>query len=105
MRIELDDNKDKAKDEKAQSEELAKLIKEQDSRDKPAFSELSGKKKAEYIWYYYKWWFICGIIGIVLLVNFIKDYRENSKPTYLYVEMVNTYFGLDGFPMSSFSFM
>ena len=89
MRIELEDNKNKPKVEAAQAEELAKLLKEQGERKKPAFSELSGKKKAEFIWDYYKWWFICGIIGIVLLVNFVRDYRENSKPTYLYVEMIN----------------
>ena len=94
MRIELEDNKNKP-EEAAQADELAKLIKKQDSKDRPAFSELSGKKKLGYIWDYYKWWFICGIIGIVLLVNFVRDYRENSKPTYLYVEMINTYFGYD----------
>lgn len=85
MRIELEDNKDIA-DEPV---------------DKPAaepvkFSDLSGKKKAEYIWDYYKWWIIGTIVAVILIVNFVKDYRENSKPTYLYVEMFNSYFGYDG---------
>jgi len=82
MRIEL---------EKPQIEE------EQPAIPQPAvkFSDMSGKKKAEYIWDYYKWWFIGGIIAIIAIVTFVRDYRENSKPYYLCVEMLNTYFGYD----------
>ena len=83
MRIELEDNKNTVPEEPVKVEEPVK------------FSDLSGRKRAEYIWDYYKWWFIGGLIAIVLLVTFIRDYRENSKPTYLYVEMLNTYFGYD----------
>lgn len=83
MRIELEDNKNTVHEEPAKVEAPVK------------FSDLSGKKKAEYIWDYYKWWFIGGLLAIAVLVTFIRDYRENSKPTYLYVEMLNTYFGYD----------
>lgn len=93
MRIELDPN-EKQKDT-AQSDGLADMISESTSGEQTRFSELSGKKKAEYIWDYYKWWFIGGLIVIILAFNFVRDWRENSKPAYLYVEMLNTYLGYD----------
>lgn len=74
------------------SEGLADLIRENSEKDK---TDLTGKKKAQFIWDYYKWWFIGGIIAIIAASVFIRDYRENSKPTYLYVEMLNTYLGYD----------
>ncbi len=88
MKIGLDNDKSTA-------DGLAELVKEQSSGEKTKFSDLDRKKKAEYIWDYYKWWFIVGIIAIILAVIFVRDYRENSKPTYLYAEMLNTYFGYD----------
>lgn len=92
MRIGIDDNTETNKDVHSQADGLADLIKE---RKKPDFSTLSQKKKFEYIWDYYKWWIIGSIVAVILLATFIRDYRENSKPTYLYVEMLNTYFGYD----------
>ena len=94
MRIGIDDRKNDELN-KAQSDELAKLIRDSSSKEETKFSELSGKKKVEYIWDYYKWWFIIGMIAVVLLSIFIRDYRENSKPEYLYAEMLNTYLGYD----------
>ena len=88
MRIGIDENK-------AQSDELADLIKDSSAKEETKFSDLSGRKKAEYIWDYYKWWFIIGAAVIIVSVIFIRDYKENSKPEYLYVEMLNTYFGAD----------
>ncbi len=94
MRIGIDDeSRDKLN--KAEADGLAELIKERSEHEEKKFSELSGNKKVAYIWDYYKWWFIGGIIAAILLTVFIKDYRENSKPMYLYVEMLNTYFGYD----------
>ena len=86
MRIELENEK-KTEDDAARQPVIPQ----------PAmkFSEMPGRKKAEYIWDYYKWWFIGGIIAVIVAVTFIRDYRENSKPEYLYVEMLNTYFGYD----------
>ncbi len=83
MRIELKD------DNKIESEET-KVVEEP-----VKFKDLDRKKKAEFIWDYYKFWIIGGLIAIVLLCTFISDYRENSKPTYLYVEMLNSNFGFD----------
>ena len=87
MRIELEENKEK------QAEEIARAKKEKKPPVK--FSDLTGKKKAEFIWDYYKWWIIGGIAVIILAVIFVRDWRENSKPVYLYAEMLNTYLGYD----------
>ena len=94
MKIGIDDNNTTA-NAPAQADELAELIKDQTGKEKTAFADLSGKKKVEYIWDYYKWWIIIGVIAIIALTVIIRDYRENSKPTYLHVEMLNTYFGYD----------
>ncbi len=83
MRIELEEEKNKTNVEPEKVEEPVK------------FKDLDRKKKAEYIWDYYKFVIIGGIIAIILLTTFIRDYRENSKPVYLYVEMINSNFGLD----------
>ena len=79
----------------SQSEELANLIRESTGNEKSRFSDLTGKKKVQYILDYYKWWIIGGIAAVIAICIFVRDYRENSKPTYLYVEMINTYLGYD----------
>ena len=94
MRIGSDEDKSRI-DQSAASEGLADLIKEQSAKEETRFSDLDGKKKIGFIWDYYKWWIIGGIAAIIALTTFIRDYRENSKPTYLYVEMLNSYFGAD----------
>ncbi len=94
MKISLDENKIN-NDNAAKSDELATLIMEHTGEEKTKFSDLSGKDKVRFIWDYYKWWIICSVIAAVALTTFIRDYIENSKPTYLYVEMINTYFGAD----------
>ncbi len=94
MKIGLDNNEIKDNDA-AHSDGLADMIREQSEKEKTKLSDLKGKAKAAYIWDYYKWWFIGGIIVIVLAVTFIRDWRENSKPVFLYAEMLNTYFAYD----------
>ena len=94
MRIGSDEDKSRI-DQSAASEGLADLIKEQSAKEETRFSDLDGRKKIGFIWDYYKWWIIGGIAAIIALTTFIRDYRENSKPTYLYVEMLNSYFGAD----------
>ncbi len=96
MRIELENRNQQHNDEiPPQTDDLASLIKESSQEEKTRFSDLDGKKKAQFIWDYYRWWIIGGIISVVLLTVFIRDWRENAKPMYLYAEMLNTYFGAD----------
>lgn len=95
MRVGID-NTNNGNNESAKADALADLIKDQAKKGDTKFSELSGAKKAEYIWDYYKWWIIGAIIAVIATTVFVRDYRENSKPMYLYVEMLNTYFGIDG---------
>lgn len=96
MRIELENEN---KDNPDSSSEFAELVKNQGDSDKEstkqAFSELSTKKKIGFIWDYYKWWIIGTIVAVVLVVSFVRSYRENSKPVYIAVEMINTYLGTD----------
>ena len=98
MRLELDSKNDddaqKAKENAAvvnSHENIHDEIKEQ----KEKFSELSFKKKIEYVYDYYKWFFIIGIAVIGGLVVFLRDYKDNMRPTYIEVAMINSYFGYD----------
>lgn len=93
MRIGLDDKVKQL--DNATSDGLADMIKESSAKKEKDFAGLDGKKKAQYIWDYYKWWFIGGAVALILLCVLIRDYYENLKPTFLYVEMLNTYFGYD----------
>lgn len=96
MRIELEsENKNKPD----VSSEFAKLVASQGDEEKKTtkevFSKLDTKAKIGFIWDYYKWWIIGTIIFVVVAVTFYKNFKENSKPTYLAVEMINTYLGSD----------
>ena len=86
---------DNSENEKNNADGLADLIKDTEAGKGKKFSDMTGSEKAGYIWDYYKFWIIGGIIAIVLITVFIRDWRENSKPSYLYVEMINTYFAAD----------
>ena len=85
MRIELEDEKN----------DIDEIPKSPVSGEHVKFAGLSGRKKVGYIWDYYKWWIIGAVIAVIAVCVFIRDYRENSKPTYLYVEMLNSYLGID----------
>lgn len=95
MRIELENKNKQHNDEITPTDDLAALIKDQSGDEKKRFSDLPRGKKAEFIWYYYKWWIIGGIAAIIAITIFIRDWRENSKPVYLNVEMMNTFFSYD----------
>lgn len=65
-------------------------FKEQLQIEKDKLSKMNMKGKLEYIWEYYKYWII-GIIAFIALIYGIVDAQiENSKPTYLYLTMVNS---------------
>lgn len=92
MRIELEDAK-----KKEETGKFIELVEKGNDRQetKKTFSEMPIKGKIAYIWDYYKWWFIGTIIFVIVAVSFTRSYIENSKPVYIDVEMLNTFFGSD----------
>ena len=48
------------------------------------------KKKAEYIWEYYKFHIIGTIAAIVFICVFVRDLRENKKPVFLDMIVMNS---------------
>lgn len=52
--------------------------------------DMPPRKKAEYIWEYYKFHILGTIAAIILLSIFIRDYRENRKPVYLDMIVINS---------------
>lgn len=60
-------------------------------KEKPLkFHELSFRQKLSYIWDYYKWWFVFGIIVVTIGVYTIPSMIENHKEPVLYAAFVNT---------------
>lgn len=57
---------------------------------KKSFKELKPKQKVSFIWDYYKWWIIGGILFIVIAANAIPAIIENQKEVALYAVFVNT---------------
>ena len=104
MRLEIDSNKNLVetsvggtKDDELQQSYVSR---QEDSlgdkqRRKEQFKELDLKGKIGYIWDYYKWFFIVGVAVIIALVVFIRDYADNSKPTYLNAVILNSHFAID----------
>ena len=68
---------------------------ENKKRTKETFKSLDTKGKIRFIWDYYKWFFIIGVAVVIAASVFVRDYIENSKPTYLYAEIINSNFGYD----------
>lgn len=66
-------------------------IKEQTNKMK----DMTGKEKLRYIWDYYKIPIIAVVVVLIASVVLIRDIRENSKPTYISVAMINTNFAVD----------
>jgi len=52
--------------------------------------DMTWKGRAEYIWLYYKWWIIGFVAIVICLVSIISSVIENSKPTYLQAEFLNS---------------
>lgn len=69
--------------------------KERRRQEREKFKELSFNGKLGYIFDYYKWFFVAALVLIIGGTAFIRDYKENLKPIYLQVEMINSYFAYD----------
>ncbi|MBR4719932.1 MAG: hypothetical protein IKP31_06805 [Lachnospiraceae bacterium] len=52
--------------------------------------DMPPKKKAEYIWEYYKFHIIGTIAAIIFICVFIRDWRENKKPVFLDMIVINS---------------
>ncbi|WP_099466557.1 hypothetical protein [Konateibacter massiliensis] len=65
-------------------------FKEKFQIEKEKLSKMKFKDKVGYIWEYYKYWIIGTIAGIILIYGIVDAQIENSKPTYLYLTLVNT---------------
>lgn len=57
---------------------------------KQTFWELPLRQKFDYIWDYYKWWFLWIAIGITLLAVTVPSVIENRKEMVLYTVFLNT---------------
>ncbi len=65
-------------------------FKEKVNIEKEKLRTMNTKGKAEYIWEYYKFWFIGIIVAFILIYGIVDAQIENSKDTYIYVTMVNS---------------
>lgn len=103
MRLELNENKEvvsadiagaaaeTATTPRKEYDSVSQEIKEQRAK----FSELDFKHKIGYIYDYYKWHIVISIVVIFAAVIFIRDFRDNLRPTYLSCEFINSYFASD----------
>lgn len=66
-------------------------IKEQQKKLK----DMTFKGKVSYIWEYYKIHMIVATIVIIGVCVFIRDFRENQKPTHIYAAFINCNFNFD----------
>ncbi|MFA9375472.1 MAG: hypothetical protein ACERKZ_01845 [Lachnotalea sp.] len=65
-------------------------FKEQYFIEKEKLSTMNKKEKFEYIWEYYKLWFIGFVIIVALLYGIIDAQIQNSKDDFIYVTMINS---------------
>lgn len=72
-----------------------KSVSDEIKEQKAKFRELDFRGKINYIWDYYKWFIIIGIFALILLRVFVRDYIDNSRPTYLDAVFINSNFAFD----------
>lgn len=65
-------------------------LKDEISRETVKLKDMPPKKKAEYIWEYYKFHILGSIAAVILICIFIRDWRENRKPVYLDMIVINS---------------
>ena len=58
-------------------------IKDEIKQESIKLKDMPPKKKAEYIWEYYKIPIIGVIAAIIFIVTFTRDYRINKRPYFL----------------------
>lgn len=65
-------------------------IKDEIKKESLKLKDMPPKKKAEYIWEYYKIPIIIVIAAAVFLITFIRDYRINKRPYYIDAIAINS---------------
>ncbi|MCR5355876.1 MAG: hypothetical protein K6E63_00580 [Lachnospiraceae bacterium] len=65
-------------------------LKDEINRETVKLKDMPFKKKAAYIWEYYRFHIIAVIAAIVFICIFIRDWRINKRPVYLDVVILNS---------------
>ena len=65
-------------------------LKDEIKQENIKIKDMPLKKKAKYIWDYYKFPILGVLVGLFLLGTFIRDYRINSRPIYLDAILINS---------------
>ncbi|MBR6485641.1 MAG: hypothetical protein IKT17_03015 [Lachnospiraceae bacterium] len=65
-------------------------LKDEINRETVKLQDMTFKKKAAYIWEYYKFHIIGVIAAVVFVCVFIRDLRMNKRPVYLDVVILNS---------------
>lgn len=65
-------------------------LKDEIKRENVKIKDMPFKKKAEYIWEYYKIPIIGLLAAVIFIVTFVRDYRINKRPYYLDAIVINS---------------
>ncbi|MCR4806897.1 MAG: hypothetical protein K5857_04410 [Lachnospiraceae bacterium] len=65
-------------------------LKDEIKQENIKLKDMPPKKKAEYIWEYYKIPIILVVAAIIFIVTFARDYRINKRPYYLDAIVINS---------------
>ena len=58
--------------------------------------DMDNKHRLEYVWHYYKWWFIAAIVAVIAITALIKTVIFNNKPIYLNAVFLNSDISMQG---------
>lgn len=65
-------------------------IKDEIKQENAKLKDMTPKKKAEYIWEYYKFPIIGLVAAVIFIVTFTRDYRINKRPYFLDAIVINS---------------
>lgn len=68
-------------------------IKDEIKKESVKLKDMPPKKKAEYIWEYYKIPIIIVVAAVFFIVTFIRDYRINKRPYFIDAILINSDIG------------
>ncbi len=65
-------------------------IRDEIKKENIKLKDMPPKKKAEYIWEYYKIPIIIAVLAVIFIVTFVRDYRINKRPYYIDAIVINS---------------